>query len=400
VGGHRQGRGHREGPVGTSSAGSLRFAALAAAAVAGLACAASGAPSLPAVGARGDVWLRVLLFEGVDEVVVVSQGRETRIRAVPGEGLRAGDGRPLSSWRAPGGDGNLELRSSAGTTRVRGAVEVLAVDGAEVPGRGGLVVVNEVPLEEYLAGTLGREMYGSWDLGALKAQAVASRTYALHELEVRRDAPWHLRAGTRSQVYGGVEAESERVAAALEATRGEVLVENGHPILAAFHSSSGGRTASAREVWGEERSYLVSVPVEDEWDSPDSYWRARVTRGTLGRAVASLGTDVGPIAEVKILDRTDSGRVARVQFRGERGEVILTGRQLRGALGESKLKSTLFELREDGESFVFVGSGRGHGVGMSQWGARAMARRGDDYREILATFYPGAQITRLPGLGR
>ncbi len=80
--------------------------------------------------------------------------------------------------------------------------------------------------------------------------------------------------------------------------------------------------------------------------------------------------------------------------------MTLTGRELRTALGESRLKSTLFELREDEEGFVFVGSGRGHGVGMSQWGARAMARRGDDYRKILETFYPGAEIARLSGASR
>ncbi len=84
-----------------------------------------------------------------------------------------------------------------------------------------------------------------------------------------------------------------------------------------------------------------------------------------------------------------------MRFTGERGGVTLTGRRVREALGESILKSTLFELREVGDGFVFVGSGSGHGVGMSQWGARAMARRGDDYREILRTFYPGTDLRRL-----
>jgi stage II sporulation protein D len=230
---------------------------------------------------------------------------------------------------------------------------------------------------------------------------VASRTYALHEALKQRDLeperPWHLSATTRSQVYTGMTAESPAVEEALEATRGEILTHEGAPILAAFHSSSGGRTASAEEVWGEARDYLVSVPVEDEWDSPDSYWRAPVSRTTLGRAVAAVAEDVGAILSVRVTGRTESGRVARLELVGESGTVSVTARGLRGALGESTLKSTLFEVRQDGEDFVFVGSGNGHGVGMSQWGARAMARRGDDYRKILGTFYPGARITRLGG---
>jgi stage II sporulation protein D len=272
---------------------------------------------------------------------------------------------------------------------VRGALEVIA------PAAGRLAVVNEVPLESYLAGTLGREMYGSWSAAALRAQAVASRTYALERIRARRDEPWHLRADTRSQVYGGVAAESASVTQAVEATNGEVLTHRGRPILAVFHSSSGGRTASAKEVWGEAREYLVSIAVDDEWESPDTYWRATVSGTTLGRAVAAAGRDVGVIQRAEVIERTGSGRVARVRLRGERGQLTRSGRDLRSALGEGTLRSTLFEIRELDGSFVFVGSGRGHGVGMSQWGARAMAQRGIDYREILETFYPGASLRSL-----
>ena len=337
--------------------------------------------------------MRVLLLQGQREVLVAdadSGRRLARITWAPGEGLRV-DGGPIASrWRSPATGGPLDVQG----IRVRGMVEVLALLEASDDARPGLAVVNEVPLESYLAGILAREMYGSWSPGALEAQAVASRTYALHELLTRRDRPWYVTAGASSQVYAGVEAESEPVRAAVEATRGEILTENGDPILAVFHSSSGGRTASAREVWGESRDYLVSVPVEDEWDSPDSYWRVRVSRTTLGRAAEALGHEIGPVVAARIGQRTESGRVAWIELTGEHGTAVLSGRELRGVLGESTLKSTLFELRQDGEDFVLVGSGNGHGVGMSQWGARAMARRGDDYRAILRTFYPGARLTR------
>ena len=338
------------------------------------------------MGARGDLQVRVLLFEGIPEVIVVADGRRFELSA--DAAFPAGSGRGGTVWRSPGASRLLDVEAAGRTVRVRGAVEV-AQAGEE------LRVVNEIELEAYLAGTLGREMYGSWSADALRAQAVASRTYALHQRMARADTPWHLSAGTRSQVYGGVDAESAPIEEALDATRGEVLVFGGRPILAAFHSSSGGQTASAEEVWGDDRAYLVSVPVEDEWDSPDSYWRAEVTRGTLGRAAERRGAEIGPVQAVEILERTASGRVAQVRLRGEQGEATLTGRELRSALGESKLKSTLFEIRPAEDGWVFVGSGNGHGVGMSQWGARAMARRGADYREILETFYPGAEIRRL-----
>lgn len=396
MGGHRQGRGDRTRPLARAWIGLLGTGLALVAVQVG--CATAGTPARPLDSIlRDDVRLRVLLFDGADEVEVSWGGRAVRLQGAAGQGVSADGGPPTARWRGPDVDGPVTIRSGTRRLEVRGVVEVLALYGPDAPGRSGLAVVNELPLERYLEGSLAREMYGSWDADALRAQAVASRTYALYRLETEPFAPWQLTAGTGSQVYTGVEAESPAVEEAVAATRGEILVQEGRPILAAFHSSSGGRTASSEEVWGEPRSYLVSVPVEDEWDSPDAYWRAPVTRGTLGRAAASLGTDPGPVTAVTVLERTASGRVARVRLVGERGELTCTGRQLRTALGESKLKSTLFEVREDEQGFVFVGSGSGHGVGMSQWGARAMARRGDDYRRILGTFYPGTRIARLRG---
>ncbi len=187
---------------------------------------------------------------------------------------------------------------------------------------------------------------------------------------------------------------------AVAATRGEVLTWRGEPILAAFHSASGGRTASASEVWGQELPYLRSLPVPHEEDSPDTYWRARVTGTTLGRALAPLGRQLGAIRQVSVVDRSESGRVRSVRLSGTEGSGAISGRALRTALGEGVLRSTLFEIRTAREArsedveFIFVGSGHGHGVGLSQWGAEAMARRGASYREILAAFYPGARLSR------
>ncbi len=249
----------------------------------------------------GEPRIRVLLFEGRDEIAVSDARTEraiARVSWVPGEGLRVNDGPVVSRWRLTGHDGPVQVEG----VPLRGGVEVIATSRPDGPL--GLAVINDIPLELYLAGTLAREMVESWGPDALRAQAVASRTYALQQREARRDEAWHVSAGTQNQVYAGIEAESPAVRAALAATRGEVLTHEGEPILAVFHSSSGGRTASAEEVWGQARDYLVVIEVEDEGDSPDSYWRAPVSRTTLGRAVAAVAVDVWAIVAARVAERS------------------------------------------------------------------------------------------------
>ena len=216
----------------------------------------------------------------------------------------------------------------------------------------------------------------------------------LHQRAAAGRRAYHLRADTKSQVYGGVDAESSAASAASRETRGEILTYRGKAILAAFHSASGGITASAEEVWGTPVAYLVSVPVIGEEDSPDTYWRATFSRTTLGKASEALGRSIGPVTGAKILKRSSSGRVQRVRLEGQAGSAVVEGAALRRVLGVSTVKSTLFRILPQQEEFVFVGSGHGHGVGMSQWGARALAERGATYKEILEAFYPGARLER------
>lgn len=340
--------------------------------------AAAGLGVLWAVSAQaGASDLRVLLFEGDGPVAVAGARVE-----IAGAGL-AVNGRPAGArWRASGPGPHR-----VGERPVRGAVEVQRAGP-------GLRVINEVPLESYLAGTLGSEIYSSWAEATLQAQAVVSRTYALYQRAQAGARGFDLAADTSHQVYGGLGAESDPVRRAVAATRGEVLVFQGRPILAAFHSASGGRTASAQEVWGQGLPYLPSVPVEGEEKSPDTYWRARVSKTKLARALAPLGHELGSIQRARVVERSASGRALGVELAGSRGSGRVLARALRTVLGESVLRSTLFEIRDDGDGLVFVGSGHGHGVGMSQWGAQAMAERGASHAEILAAFYPGAELVK------
>ena len=333
-------------------------------------------------GAAENGRVRVLIAESRGGVQVTPAGRSIVTIEPQGSGLQVDGVQTRSPWTSGGGD---DVTTVDGL-RVRGRVAVLRTGS-------GLMVVNDVPLDSYLAGTLGNEMYSNWHREALRAQAVVSRTYALHRAaKADRGAAFDLTAGTASQVYRGVESESEPVWSAVRATRGEILTSKGGPILAVFHSASGGRTAGSEEVWGEARSYLQSRKVEDEDDSPDTYWRAALSRTTLRRALQALGRPVGEIEDLEVTKRSKSGRVLEIRVVGSEGGVALTGRDLRQALGGSTLKSTLFEIQRSDDGFVIVGSGRGHGVGMSQWGARAMASRGAMYPEILEHFFPGALL--------
>ena len=335
----------------------------------------------PVAGARGAEapQVRVRVADGARPLRVAAAGAARLVRPIRG-GL-ALDGRAVGrSWRLAGAPFvTVEGR------RYRGALRVLRTAS-------GIAVVNELSLEDYVASVVASETYASFGSEALRAQAVAARTYAAHERMLHAADPWDLEAGTASQAYGGADAETPASRAAAEATRGQVLLYGGAPILAAFHASAGGVTASAEEVWGRRVPYLLSQPVAGEDVSPDTYWRIQVSASELERALRTLGLDVGAVRELSVSERSPSGRAARLRVVGARGAVELEGRRLRQALGEDRLRSTAFQVRRDGDGFVFAGTGRGHGVGMSQWGAYAMSEQGASYRSILARFYPGTRL--------
>ena len=325
----------------------------------------------------GGFAVRVLLVQAPGSLWLGGSRVETGPAGLRVDGVDQG-----SEWWAEGEGsrrvGGLDVRGRVGVHR--------AVTG--------LWVVNHVPLERYVLGTLAGEIFESWEPEMLKAQAVAVRSFALHRRRERQHEAYDVVAGTSDQVYLGAWDQPSRLRDAVRATRGEVLVHSGTAILAAFHSASGGRTASAEEVWGRPVPYLISLDGVDEEDSPDTYWRARVPGPTMGRALGALGLEVGKIREVRVAGRSESGRVTGLRVDGDRGSGTVAARALRSEVGDSVLRSTLFEVFRDGDDVLFVGSGHGHGVGMSQWGGQAMAGRGATYREILDVFYPGTRLVR------
>ena len=267
---------------------------------------------------------------------------------------------------------------SANGFEVRGDVVVRAH-------RGRLQLINVIPLEDYLAAVLGSEMPKSFPLEALKAQAVAARTYALQKKLEAYDQPWHLGSSVIHQVYGGVEREAPRTRAAVEATRGEVLTWDLQPIEAYFHASCGGHTETGGQALGRDLPYLRSVPCPCG-ALPASRWQATLSANELRNALGVRSN------ELRVTRRTRTGRVDLLSA----GARTFDAATFRRKLGYMRVKSLEFELKPgpDGE-LRFVGRGFGHGAGLCQWGAKALADQGREYREILSHYYPGTELQTL-----
>ena len=329
--------------------------------------------------AGGPAEVRVLIYDSTDPVPIGSPKKTEKVRASH-DNLLIGE-RSLGRVWAPKGSGPWRV----GSRTVRGRIAVRAKKGR-------VQVLNRVELEAYVASTVGGEMSPSWPREALRAQAVAARTYVLHEAGKRRKSDWDVKATVASQVYRGIAAESKETRSAAHATRGEVLTYRGKPILAVFHSTAGGRTATAGEVWGQDLPYLTVVEVQEEDDAPHTYWRTEFSTEGLSKVLEAAGVQVSGLQAVAVTRRTASGRVERITFRGKTCAVELSESSLKGLISSLGLRSTLFDVRSTTDGFAFVGSGFGHGVGMSQWGARSLAERGESYQRILARFYPGTRL--------
>ncbi len=255
------------------------------------------------------------------------------------------------------------------------------------------LAINVLPIESYLAAVLGGEMPAGFPIEALKAQAVAARSYALMRKIEAREAgrPYHLGATVLSQVYLGLDHEDPRTLAAVSATHGEVLAEGVTPVEAYFHASCGGRTESGAAALDRPLDYLKSVPCPCEGHSPYAHWRVELSAAELGKAVG-----LGSPTACEVISRTGSGRAARVQVRNERGGVrTILATQLRTVVGYQKLPSTWFDVRREGSHYVFDGRGSGHGAGLCQWGARVFAEQGQGYRTILEHYYPGTTVEKI-----
>lgn len=271
--------------------------------------------------------------------------------------------------------------------RYRGIIEISPFDK-------GMLVVDELFLEDYLVGLINCEISSQWPIEAIKAQAVVARSYALYQKESRKDAPYHLESSVLDQVYDGCDIEDSRAARGVTETAGEVLTYDGKVIQAFYHSSCGGHTEAVQNVWGYSLPYLQGVDctyclgASGKWDQTLSLKKIESLLRTSGYQVQGL-------REIKAGKRNGSGRLADLVLVTARGNFSITGVNFRKALGYTVIKSTNFNVRTVGAEAYFSGSGYGHGVGLCQWGAKQRAEEGFSYREILSYYYPGIRLEKM-----
>lgn len=261
--------------------------------------------------------------------------------------------------------------------------------------------VTEMDMEEYLKGVVAAEMEPTWPLAALEAQAIIARTFTLERIDADGGVPErNAHASTDHREFQAYNAQrvNEQVEQAVANTRGQVVVHDGRFARTWFHAYSGGQTATPAEGLGvdEELAYLPSVVDRDlDEDIPEEvkFWSMRVPASRLRNAVQNLsGRDPGVPRTVRVSRWTDSGRAATIAVNG----VDVGGNALRTALGGEQFKSTMLkDITVDSGTVVFEGKGYGHGVGLSQWGAKVMAERGKSAEEIVAHYYRGTYLGRL-----
>ncbi|WP_313526863.1 stage II sporulation protein D [Anaerotignum sp.] len=253
-------------------------------------------------------------------------------------------------------------------------------------------------LEEYIVGVVSAEMPASFPEEALKAQAVAARTYQVRKMqEVGTDAVLY----DVGQAYCSVEDQKKKwgdtyvenankIRKAVKATEGEIMIYEGEPILAVFHAQSAGKTEASENVWTSPLPYLKSVDSERDKEAPDNQYTYTMSAKDVWNRLGNYGklNQSADKLTFSNIERSEAGYIQNIDV----GGLELTGKEVREALG---LRSAYFEVERKGENFVFVTHGYGHGAGMSQYGASFLAQEGKDYREILCHYYQGISFQNI-----
>lgn len=243
-------------------------------------------------------------------------------------------------------------------------------------------------IESYLEGVISSEMSPAFEMEALKAQCVAARTFVVQR-------GYEVDDTTNTQVYrddkqlkdiwkDNYDVYHKKIQQAVQETTGEILTYQGKPISALFFSSSCGKTANAQEYWGNKVPYLVSV--DSSWDKQSEEYEKSITMSKQEFSTA-LGFQ-NTVHEIEEPIRYDSGYVKEIRI----DRIVFTGREVREKLN---LRSSCFTIKENKDNVVITTKGYGHGVGMSQIGAQAMAEKGKSYKQILSHYYPKTKIEKL-----
>jgi len=257
----------------------------------------------------------------------------------------------------------------------------------------GIYLINIVDITNYLYGVITSESYSKWNIEALKAQAVASRTYAYYQTLVRKHWLYDVRDNTFDQVYNGIKGITKKSKLATNLTKGQILTYNNKPILAQYMANAGWYVSSSKEIFNTNLPYLYSH--KDDFSIKATYgkWQKKVKIEIIEKNLQKLGIKVEGIKEILPYEVTKSGRVVKVKIIANNGNVILrTYNSIRRA---AKLKDILLKKIEKKDGyFHFYGGGFGHGVGYSQWGGAIMAKNGYNYKKILNFYYYNCKLIK------
>ncbi len=320
-----------------------------------------------------------------------NQGKETETSSAPAS--------PVSSQ--PEAEASQPLPESGAALSLPGTYRVLDADSGQV---------MELSPFDYICGVTAAEIPMTFAPEAVKAQAVAAHSYALRQMGLQlknpdpdlqgaflSTDPAHFQAYLSKEERQGLWGDSfEENEALLESAVNEVLncvlVYQGEPAAAAFHSISSGKTESAKDVWGREVPYLVTADSPEDAENPAGNGESSLTvqeaAAILSAHLETLSLPEDPAQWIQITERTEAGMVTSAKI----GENTVSGEDIRSWFG---LSSANFTVECSGEALTFRTKGKGHGVGMSQYGANAMAKEGHTWQEILARYYPGTEIARV-----
>ena len=368
------------------------------------------------------VELRVAIAEGTSAVKV---GSSTNAIVTDGAGKKLGEIAAMNAFLAQPDQGSVALDKWKGRQiwiepSEGGYVWIgdhwFRGRAAVIPAANGVTAVNYVDLEQYLYSVLGKEMGKGWPVEALKAQAVAARSYALYQRQQGGKGAYDLGNTQAWQVYEGIGDESLGTQTAVNTTAGQVLTYKGQIIEAVFHSSAGGCTENVEDVWVQALPYLRSVKDYDETSSV-AHWSETFTRDQLSARISG----VGDVLTFEPERSSGCGRIKSMRVTGSKGQRSISGDALQSALG---LKSTLFQIaaikfstvetvepaptespsadvpKEKSSQtvpsvFQVDGRGFGHGLGLSQYGALTLSQQGKNYQQILLHYYQNTTLAKI-----
>ena len=257
-------------------------------------------------------------------------------------------------------------------------------------------IIEEIPFESYIVGVLAGEMPISFDMEALKAQAVASRSYAIKKMKYNKDKEYDVVDTTNNQVYldleylkktwnKSYEKNINKIYEAVKKTEGEYVLYNGEIIDAFFFSTSTGVTENSENVFSKEIPYLKSVI--STWDEISPVYEVK-KKISLNDFYKKLGIKYNEKIDIKIIDKSETNKIIELSINNKN----YSGGQI---VDIFNLKSSYFTIKQDKQNVIITTKGYGHGVGMSQYGAQAMALKGYNYKEILKYYYHDVEVEKI-----